>query len=90
MDLTIYIQNVDNYRPIFPFKHININITENEQDYGTILPSVVERDEIDRGDEPVLPVCFYLVAGNEDGTFNLDKNTYRYFLLEFLICFFFF
>ncbi|CAH0714568.1 unnamed protein product, partial [Brenthis ino] len=77
LDLTIYVQNVDNYRPRFPYKHINLNITENMQNYSTYLPSVIERDEIDRGDEPVLPVCFYIVDGNDDGMFDLERNTHR-------------
>ncbi|CAH2108500.1 unnamed protein product [Euphydryas editha] len=77
LDLTIYIQNVDNYRPRFPYKHIHLNITENVKDYSTILPNVIERDEIDRGDEPILPVCYYIVAGNEGGMFDVDRNTHR-------------
>ncbi|XP_013175482.1 PREDICTED: cadherin-23 [Papilio xuthus] len=77
LDLTIYVQNVDNYRPRFPDKAIYINITENVPDYGIILPSVVERDPIDRGDEPILPVCYYIVEGNEDAMFDLDRSTHR-------------
>nr|XP_034827125.1 cadherin-23 [Maniola hyperantus] len=77
LDLTVYVQNVDNYRPRFPYKHIHLNITENVKDYSTYLPSVIERDEIDRGDEPVLPVCYYIVEGNDDGMFDVDRNTHR-------------
>lgn len=77
LDLTIYVQNVDNYRPRFLYKHIHLNVTENVEDYSTYLPNVIERDEIDRGDEPILPVCYYIVAGNEDGMFDLDRNTHR-------------
>ncbi|KPI92876.1 Cadherin-23 [Papilio xuthus] len=76
LDLTIYVQNVDNYRPRFPDKAIYINITENVPDYGIILPSVVERDPIDRGDEPILPVCYYIVEGNEDAMYDLDRSTH--------------
>ncbi|CAH2076820.1 unnamed protein product, partial [Iphiclides podalirius] len=77
LDLTIYVQNVDNYRPRFPDREIYINVTENVKDYGVYLPSVVERDPIDRGDEPILPVCYYIVKGNEDGMFELDRSTHR-------------
>ncbi|KAI8422689.1 hypothetical protein MSG28_006460 [Choristoneura fumiferana] len=56
LDLTIYIQDVDSYRPRFPDKRLHINLTENMYDEELYLPSVIERDEIDRGDEPVLPV----------------------------------
>ncbi|CAG4973752.1 unnamed protein product [Parnassius apollo] len=77
LDLTIYVQNVDNYRPRFADKEIFINITENVKDYGVFLPSVVERDPIDRGDEPILPVCYYIVEGNEDAMFELDRSTHR-------------
>lgn len=77
IDLTIYVQNVDNYKPRFPFKHTYINITENVANYSTILPRVIDRDEIDRGDEPVLPVCYYIVEGDEDGIFQLDRSIYR-------------
>ncbi|CAH4029361.1 unnamed protein product [Pieris brassicae] len=77
IDLTIYVQNVDNYKPRFPYKHIYINITENVANYSTILPRVIDRDEIDRGDEPVLPVCYYIVEGDGDAMFQLDRSTYR-------------
>ncbi|KAJ8730632.1 hypothetical protein PYW08_002045 [Mythimna loreyi] len=77
LDLTIYVQNVDNYRPRFPNKHIHINFTENAPNNGLYLPSVIERDEIDRGDEPMLPVCYYIVAGDEDAVFELQRNTHR-------------
>ncbi|CAG9578961.1 unnamed protein product [Danaus chrysippus] len=77
LDVTIYVQNVDNYKPRFPEKHLHINITENEE-FSTILPSVIQRDEIDRGDEPMLPVCYYIVDGNVHGLFELDRATYRF------------
>ncbi|XP_073949712.1 cadherin 88C [Choristoneura fumiferana] len=77
LDLTIYIQDVDSYRPRFPDKRLHINLTENMYDEELYLPSVIERDEIDRGDEPVLPVCYYVVEGNEDGEFELHRNTHR-------------
>ncbi|XP_072938602.1 cadherin-23 [Epargyreus clarus] len=77
LDLTIYVQNVDNYRPRFPYKKFYLNITENVEDSGVYLPSVIERDEIDRGDEPVLPVCYYIVEGNKDAMFELDRNSHR-------------
>ncbi|XP_063360334.1 cadherin-23 [Cydia amplana] len=77
LDLTIYVQDVDSYRPRFPDKHLRINLTENMYAEGLYLPSVIERDEIDRGDEPVLPVCYYIVEGNQDGEFELHRNTHR-------------
>lgn len=77
LDLTIYVQNVDNYRPRFPNKHFHVNMTENNRNEGVYLPSVIERDEIDRGDEPVLPVCYHIVEGNEDGAFELHRNTHK-------------
>lgn len=77
LDLTIYVQNVDNYRPRFPSKHIHINFTENAPNNGLYLPSVIERDEIDRGDEPMLPVCYYIVDGDEDTVFELQRSTHR-------------
>uniref|UniRef100_A0A2A4J8L9 Cadherin domain-containing protein n=1 Tax=Heliothis virescens TaxID=7102 RepID=A0A2A4J8L9_HELVI len=77
LDLTIYVQNVDNYRPRFPNKHIHINFTENAPNNGLYLPSVIERDEIDRGDEPVLPVCYYIVGGDEEAVFELQRSTHR-------------
>ncbi|XP_041988601.1 cadherin-23 isoform X1 [Aricia agestis] len=77
LDLTIYVQDVDNYRPRFPHPMVNLNITENVRNYSTYLPSVIEKDEIDRGDEPVLPVCYYIVDGNEDGMFELVPNTHK-------------
>ncbi|XP_068632323.1 cadherin-23 [Battus philenor] len=77
LDLTIYVQNVDNYRPRFPERNFAINITENLQDYGVYLPNVLERDPIDIGDEPLLPVCYYIVKGNEDAMFDLDRSSHR-------------
>ncbi|XP_060803722.1 cadherin-23 [Amyelois transitella] len=76
LDLTVYVQNVDSYKPRFPEKHLNLNVTENSLEYSVYLPSVVERDEIDRGDEPVLPVCYYIVKGNEDVAFELHRSTH--------------
>ncbi|CAG4949111.1 unnamed protein product [Colias eurytheme] len=77
LDLTIYVQNVDNYRPRFLHKHTHINITENVSNYSTLLPNTIERDEIDRGDEPVLPVCYYIVDGDGDAMFKLDRSSHR-------------
>ncbi|XP_026315340.1 cadherin-23 [Hyposmocoma kahamanoa] len=77
LDLTIYVQNVDNYRPRFPNKNFHVNMTENNREEGVYLPSVIERDAIDRGDEPVLPVCYYIVEGNQDGAFELHRNTHK-------------
>jgi cadherin 23 len=77
LDLTIYVQNVDNYRPRFPHKSFDVNITENSKEYGVYLPSVIERDAIDRGDEPVLPVCYYIVEGNDGNAFELHRTTHR-------------
>ncbi|XP_049868235.1 cadherin-23 [Pectinophora gossypiella] len=76
LDLTIYVQNVDNYRPRFPERLLFVNFTENTEKQEVYLPSVIERDAIDRGDEPVLPVCYYIVEGN-DGAFELHRNTHR-------------
>ncbi|XP_050665095.1 cadherin-23 [Leptidea sinapis] len=77
LDLTVYVQNVDNYRPRFPQRHIMLNITENMSNYSTVLPNVVEKDEIDRGDEPVLPICYYIVDGDGDSMFELDRGSHR-------------
>ncbi|XP_053612756.1 cadherin-23 [Plodia interpunctella] len=76
LDLTVYVQNVDSYRPRFPDRHLRLNVTENALEFSVYLPSVVERDEIDRGDEPVLPVCYYIVKGNEDVAFELHRSTH--------------
>ncbi|KAI5639889.1 cadherin domain-containing protein [Phthorimaea operculella] len=76
LDLTIYVQNVDSYRPRFPDKHFRINMTEESLHQEVFLPSVIERDAIDRGDEPLLPVCYYIVEGN-DGAFELHRNTHK-------------
>ncbi|VVC96242.1 unnamed protein product [Leptidea sinapis] len=77
LDLTVYVQNVDNYRPRFPQRHIMLNITENMSNYSTVLPNVVEKDEIDRGDEPMLPICYYIVDGDGDSMFELDRGSHR-------------
>ncbi|CAH0406856.1 unnamed protein product [Chilo suppressalis] len=77
LDLTIYVQNVDSYRPRFPYKMFNINVTENLPKYEVYLPSVIERDAIDRGDEPVLPVCYYIVEGNVGNAFELQRSTHK-------------
>ncbi|GBP37114.1 Cadherin-23 [Eumeta japonica] len=79
LDLTIYVQNVDGYKPHFPEKKITFNMTENmrPEESSVYLPSVIERDEIDRGDEPLLPVCYYIVKGNENEVFELQKDTHR-------------
>ncbi|KAL4713341.1 hypothetical protein ACJJTC_006809 [Scirpophaga incertulas] len=77
LDLTIYVQNVDSYRPRFPHKTFNVNATENASNFAIYLPSVIERDAIDRGDEPVLPVCYYIVHGDVDNVFKLERSTHK-------------
>lgn len=77
LDVTIYVQNVDSYRPRFPRRSFHVNVTENMPKYEVYLPSVIERDAIDRGDEPVLPVCYFIVEGNEGGVFELQRSTHK-------------
>lgn len=37
-----------------------------------LLLDTVDRDEVDDLDDPPTPVCYYIVAGNERGYFNIE------------------
>ncbi|KAH9634733.1 hypothetical protein HF086_017516, partial [Spodoptera exigua] len=59
------------------WRAFTVHATKNAPNNGIYLPSVIERDEIDRGDEPLLPVCYYIVDGDADNVFDLHRSTHR-------------
>lgn len=40
------------------------------------LPDTVDRDEVDDLDDPPSMVCYFIVFGNENGTFHLEPDTH--------------
>lgn len=43
-----------------------------------LIVDTVDQDEIDLDeDEPPSPVCYYIVAGNEGGHFNIEPLTHQ-------------
>lgn len=77
-DLTIYVTNVNDYQPQFLVDEVYLNFTENALEGEEVrrLPNTVDRDELEL-EGPPAPVCFYIVAGNENGLFKLNSLTHE-------------
>ncbi|XP_044743020.1 cadherin-23, partial [Chrysoperla carnea] len=73
LDLTIYVSNVNEYEPQFAMDDFFVNFTENEPAGKETrkLPDTVDRDELDILDGSQLPVCYFIVGGNELGLFRV-------------------
>lgn len=57
----------------------NVNFTE-EQPAGSeiaLLPETIDRDEVDDLDDPPTQVCYFIIAGNDDGLFVLDIHKHE-------------
>ncbi|XP_058798620.1 cadherin-23 isoform X2 [Phymastichus coffea] len=79
LDLVIYVKNINDYEPQFQVDVHHVNFTE-ERAAGSesqLLPETIDRDEVDDLDDPPTHVCFFIVSGNEQRTFDLDSNTHQ-------------
>lgn len=79
LDLTIYVQNVNHYKPRFVQSRLLVNFTEHSTpgEEWVLLPPVIERDEVDMLDDPTVPVCYFLIRGNQKELFDLDQNSHK-------------
>ncbi|XP_057365539.1 cadherin-23-like isoform X1 [Daphnia carinata] len=74
LDLTIYVRNINDHQPQFPLDIFQINITEHDPSTDPIqLPETVDLDEPDELLSARDPVCYYIVGGNQQGAFSLDR-----------------
>lgn len=81
LDLTIYVRNVNHYKPRFAQQKMHVNFTEHSDpgEEWVVLPPVIERDEIDILDDPTVPVCYFIIRGNHKDFFDLDQDSHKYF-----------
>ncbi|XP_030761227.1 cadherin-23-like, partial [Sitophilus oryzae] len=72
LDLTVYVSDVNEYQPQFVEDEYVIEFTENEDPGIEIktLPKTIDRDELEY-EGPPAPVCYFIVAGNENEIFYL-------------------
>ncbi|XP_077287524.1 cadherin 88C [Arctopsyche grandis] len=79
LDLTIYVRNVNHYRPRFAQSKMFVNFTEHSTpgEEWVKLPPVIERDEIDILDDPTVPVCYFIIRGNHKELFDLDQDSHK-------------
>ncbi|XP_033230917.1 cadherin-23 isoform X2 [Belonocnema kinseyi] len=86
LDLMIYVKNINDYEPQFLVDYYKVNFTE-EKAAGlekVILPDTIDRDEVDDLDDPPTQVCYFIVGGNDDGLFNLERKTHELSILKSL------
>ncbi|KAK5649206.1 hypothetical protein RI129_000235 [Pyrocoelia pectoralis] len=78
LDLTIYVSNIDDYRPQFTTDEFFLNFTENMVSGIEChkLPDTIDRDELEF-EGPYAPICYYIVGGNEEGLFKLHPTTHE-------------
>ncbi|CAB0015650.1 unnamed protein product [Nesidiocoris tenuis] len=79
LDLTIYVRNVNDYEPQFLVEEFAVNFTENMRpgvERRQIIDTV-DRDDVDYLDEPAPPVCYYIIAGNEDNNFEIEPISHQ-------------
>ncbi|CAH0553770.1 unnamed protein product [Brassicogethes aeneus] len=75
LDLTVYITNINDYRPQFLVDEFMVNFTENKLAGAEIqkLPNTIDRDELEF-EGPPTPICYYIIAGNENNLFTLNPH----------------
>lgn len=42
-----------------------------------LLAETIDRDEVDELDDPRTPVCYFIVAGNDEGYFNIEPLSHE-------------
>ncbi|XP_071547487.1 cadherin-23 isoform X5 [Panulirus ornatus] len=77
LDLTIYVRNVNDFEPQFLQDEVMVNFTEHKAP-GTERAKLVETIDLDDTEEDkTAHVCYFIVGGDEYGTFNLDSFTHE-------------
>ncbi|KAF5304330.1 hypothetical protein FQA39_LY09709 [Lamprigera yunnana] len=78
LDLTIYVSNINDYRPQFTIDEFLVDFTENVATgvENKKLPDTIDRDELEF-EGPFAPICFFIVGGNEEGSFRLNPYTHE-------------
>ncbi|KAI4457764.1 fat atypical cadherin-related [Holotrichia oblita] len=78
LDLTVYVSNINDYQPQFLVDEFVANFTEHSGPgfERSKLPETIDRDELEF-DGPPTPICYYIVGGNENRNFRLDKFTHE-------------
>lgn len=80
LDLTIYVRNINDYQPQFLVDEYTVNFTEHALP-GSERRQIVEtvdKDDIDMDeDDPLTPVCYYIVGGNEGNWFKIEPLTHQ-------------
>ncbi|XP_046612201.1 cadherin-23 isoform X1 [Neodiprion virginianus] len=79
LDLIIYVRNINDYEPQFLIDVFNVHFTEEiaAGSESVFLPETIDRDEVDDLDDPPSQVCYFIVGGNDDETFNLDHYSHE-------------
>ena len=73
LDLTIYVRNVNDHKPQFLVDTFVANFTEHKLPglERNLLVSTVDRDDEDEDADHLESVCYYIVGGDDEGTFQL-------------------
>ncbi|KAK6628109.1 hypothetical protein RUM44_010591 [Polyplax serrata] len=79
LDLKIYVKNVNDFHPQFLMDQLVVNFTEHKTPGSEvrILPETIDKDDPDESDESKGEVCYFIVAGNENGAFTLDPLSHE-------------
>ncbi|XP_075231619.1 cadherin 88C [Lycorma delicatula] len=74
LDLTVYVRNINDYEPQFLVEEFTVNFTEHSAPGSERrqLVETIDKDEVDDLDDPPTPVCYFIVAGNEEGYFGIE------------------
>ena len=83
LDLTILVVNVNDHQPQFIVDEYSVSLTERREaglERRRVL-NTVDLDAVEEG-ETETTVCYFLVAGNHQGIFQLDKLTHELMTLE--------
>ncbi|KAL3277671.1 hypothetical protein HHI36_013017 [Cryptolaemus montrouzieri] len=85
LDLTVYVSNINDYQPQFMIDEFTTTFTENEKPGIEIrkLPNTVDRDDLEF-EGPPAPICYFIIGGNEDGFFELDRIQHTLTVLKAL------
>ncbi|XP_069185641.1 cadherin-23 isoform X4 [Procambarus clarkii] len=82
LDLTIYVRNVNDFEPQFLLDEVTVNFTEHKAAGAerAKLADTVDLDDID--EDKTAHVCYFIVGGDEYGTFSLDSFSHEIMTLK--------